>query len=61
MPRADGGRPRRLGEKEMAGRRKRRIEKAVEAMRTHMWDDQAGAFLSVKRDTMEKIPVATIG
>jgi len=25
-----------------------------------MWDEKAGTFLSVKRDTMEKVPVATI-
>ena len=25
-----------------------------------MWDEKAGTFLSVKRETMEKIPVATI-
>lgn len=49
-----------MGDREMAARRKPRIEKAVEAMRTHMWDEKAGTFLSVKRDTMEKIPVATI-
>ena len=49
------------GDKEMAARRKRRIEKGVEGMRAHMWDEQAGTFLSVKRDTLEKIPVATIG
>ena len=49
-----------VGDKEMAERRKPRIEKAVQAMRTHMWDEKAGTFLSVKRDTMEKIPVATI-
>jgi len=49
------------GNREMADRRKPRIEKAVQAMRTHMWDEKAGTFLSVRRDTMEKIPVATIG
>jgi hypothetical protein len=26
-----------------------------------MWDEKAGTFLAVNRDTMEKIPVATIG
>jgi glycogen debranching enzyme len=26
-----------------------------------MWDEKAGTFLAVKRDTLEKIPVATIG
>ena len=50
-----------LGDKKMAARRKARIDKAVEAMRKHMWDQEAGTFLSVNRDTLEKIPVATIG
>jgi len=49
------------GDKEMAARRKLRMEKGVKAMRDHMWDEKAGTFLSVKRDTLEKIPVATIG
>jgi len=49
-----------VGDKKMAARRKCRIDKAVKAMRDHMWDEKAGTFLSVKRDTMEKIPVATI-
>ena len=50
-----------LGDKKMAARRKARIGRAVEAMRKHLWDEKAGAFLSVNRDTLEKIPVATIG
>ncbi len=50
-----------MGDTEMAARRKKRVDKAVEAMRTHMWDEQAGTYLSVQRDTLEKIPVATIG
>ncbi len=49
-----------MGDHAMAQRRQRRIDKAVKAMRDHMWDDKAGTFLSVKRDTLEKIPVATI-
>ncbi len=49
-----------LGDKEMAARRQPFIDKAVQAMRDHMWDDKAGTFLSVKKETMEKIPVATI-
>jgi putative isomerase len=49
-----------VGDRQMAARRKRRIDKAVQAMRDHMWDEKAGTFLSVKRDTMEKVPVATI-
>ena len=50
-----------LGDQAMADRRRARIDKAVAAMRAHMWDEAAGAFLSVKRDTLEKVPVATIG
>jgi len=49
------------GDKEMAARRTLRIEKGIKGMRDHMWDEKAGTFLSVKRDTLEKIPVATIG
>lgn len=49
-----------MGDRAMADRRKPRIEKAVQAMRTHMWDADAGTFLSVHRDTLKKIPVATI-
>lgn len=48
------------GDNEMAARRKPFIDKAVQAMRKYMWDQEAGAFLSVKKETMEKIPVATI-
>ena len=50
-----------MGDKEMAARRVARIDKAVEAMRKHMWDQEAGTFLSVERDTLKKVPVATIG
>ena len=49
------------GDKEMAARREKRIEKGVKGMRDHMWDEAAGTFLSVKRDSLKKIPVATIG
>lgn len=48
------------GDKEMAARRKPKIDKAVRAMRKYMWDEEKGTFLSVNRETMEKIPVATI-
>jgi len=50
-----------MGDKEMAERRTARIEKGVKGMREHLWDEKAGTFLSVKRDTLEKIPVVTIG
>jgi hypothetical protein len=49
------------GDAKMAARRKARIEKSVAAMRRHMWDEASGTFLSVRRDGLEKIPVATIG
>ena len=50
-----------MGDKEMAARRKVRIDRAIEAMRKHMWDEPAGTFLSVHRDTLKKVPGATIG
>ena len=50
-----------MGDTAMAARRKRRIDKSVAAMRQHMWDDEAGLFLTVKRDTLEKVRVGTIG
>lgn len=50
-----------VGDKEMAARRQKRINKGIKGMRDHLWDEKAGTFLSVKRDTLEKIPVATIG
>ena len=50
-----------VGDKGMAARRKLRVKNGVKGMRDHMWDESSGTFLSVKRDTFEKIPVATIG
>jgi glycogen debranching enzyme len=50
-----------MGDRAMANRRTRRIEKSVRAMRQYMWDEQSGVFLAVKRDTLEKVRVATIG
>lgn len=49
------------GNEAMVERRQKRIDKGVAGMRAHLWDEKAGAFLSVHRDTLEKIPVATIG
>ncbi len=49
-----------MGDSAMAARRQKRIDKAVKAMRDHMWDEKAGTFLAVKRDSLERIPVATI-
>lgn len=50
-----------LGDATMADRRKARIDKSVAAVRRHMWDEESGTFLAVKRDTLEKIRIATIG
>ncbi|MBN1418760.1 MAG: hypothetical protein JXP34_08280 [Planctomycetes bacterium] len=49
------------GDTAMAARRKERIERAVEAMRDRMWDEKVATFLAVRRDSLERIPVATIG
>lgn len=50
-----------LGDHAMANRRRRKLKKGVEAMHQHMWDDGQACFLAVRRDSLEKIPVATIG
>jgi len=49
-----------VGNTAMVARRKPFIYKAVQAMQDYMWDEEAGTFLSVKKETMEKIPVAII-
>ncbi len=49
------------GDAAMAQRRQTRIQKGIAAMRQHMWDQKAGTFLAVKRDSLEKIHVPTIG
>ena len=50
-----------MGDHEMAARRQKRIDKSVAAMREHMWDEDKGVFVSVYRDSLEKISVGTIG
>ncbi|MEI6972062.1 MAG: trehalase family glycosidase [bacterium] len=50
-----------MGDGGMAARRRVRAAQGAEAMRKHMWDQGSGVFFAVKRDTLEKIPVATIG
>jgi glycogen debranching enzyme len=50
-----------MGDNAMAERRQIRIDKSVNAVRKYMWDKESGTFLAVKRDTLEKIKVATIG
>ena len=49
------------GDPAMAERRRKRLDRGVLAMREHMWDRAAGTFLAVDRDSLKKIPVATIG
>lgn len=50
-----------VGNTDMAKRRKIRADQAVEAVRKYMWDEESGLFLGVKRRTMEKVKVPTIG
>lgn len=50
-----------LGDLAMAERRQKHIDKSVAAVREHMWDESRGIFLAVNRDTLAKIPIATIG
>ncbi|GAB6164152.1 hypothetical protein JCM19992_01520 [Thermostilla marina] len=50
-----------VGDADMALRRRVRAERGIAGMRRYMWDDEAGTFLSVRRDTLEKIRVPAIG
>ena len=50
-----------VGDHAMAQRRMARYKKGVEAMRKYMWDQKAGMFFAVRRDTLEKIPQQSIG
>jgi hypothetical protein len=43
-----------LGEDAMARRRRARFDKGAAAMRTHMWDEQAGCFLAIRVQSLEK-------
>lgn len=49
------------GDPAMAARRRARAERGADALRARMWDEAAGTFLAVHRDTGEKIATATIG
>ena len=49
------------GDNAMAGRRKTRYQKGIEAARRYMWDDKAGTFLAVRTDNLEKIRRPTVG
>jgi len=49
------------GDRVLAARRKPRLEKGIAAMRAHMWDEDQGCFLAVRRGTLAKVTPATIG
>ena len=50
-----------MGNPAMAARRHARYEKAVQAMRQHMWDEQSGCFLAFNVLAGRKAGAATIG
>jgi hypothetical protein len=49
------------GDHRIASRRLDRYNKGQSAMREHMWDEDAGCFLAVRRDSLEKIHHPTVG
>lgn len=49
-----------VGREDIAIRRRFRIKKGVKAMRQHMWDQDAGMFLSVVRGSMEKLVIPAV-
>jgi hypothetical protein len=49
------------GDTALAARRKKIVEKGIQAMRAHMWDEEHGCFLAVRRGTLKKVKPATIG
>lgn len=49
------------GDYALAERRKPILAKGIGAMRTHMWDDEQGCFLAVRRGSLAKVKPATIG
>ncbi len=50
-----------VGDAALAARRRPIVAKGIDAMRTHMWDEKQGCFLSVRRDGLGKVATATIG
>jgi glycogen debranching enzyme len=50
-----------LGDHPMAQRREARYAKGAVAMRTHMWSQQHGCFLSVLRDKFAQVQTPTVG
>jgi glycogen debranching enzyme len=45
----------------LASRRRPILDKGVDAMRRHMWDDKQNCFLAVHRRSLQKLGTATIG
>lgn len=50
-----------VGDKALAARRRVILDKGIDAMRHHMWDEEQGCFLAVHRKGLRKILPATIG
>ncbi|MCL2661368.1 MAG: hypothetical protein FWD64_12750 [Acidobacteriaceae bacterium] len=50
-----------VGDHALARRRRPKLNKGVEAMRKHMWDEEHGCFLAVRHKDLSKIRTATIG
>ena len=49
------------GDPALASRARARADRSAEAMRQHMWDEEAGTFLAVHHETLAKVRVPTIG
>ncbi len=49
------------GDEALAARRRPLLAKGTAAMREHMWDEEAGCFLAVRRGSLEKVRPATVG
>jgi glycogen debranching enzyme len=50
-----------VGDEALAARRRPILAKGTTAMRTHMWDEEQGCFLGVRREGVRKVSPATIG
>jgi len=49
------------GDSQLARRRLDRVDRGRLAMREHMWDEDAGCFLAIRRDSFQKIRRPTVG
>lgn len=49
------------GDAALAARRRTLLEKGIAAMRNHMWDQNQGCFLAVRRNSLRKVNPATVG